>query len=221
MLSLSGTALSNGRTAAASTAAHGASFGSGGDGAQTLEEVLDKVKAKVAKDSVRVRDFFVDADKLRKGHVPASKFRTGVDGAGLKLSGRELCLLEEAFASAHQEGYVAYERFCLAVSPDSAKIGLEKNPGRAAEPYKPGASHPLKMLKHQLDDATNAMVDGILERLSVLARTRRVLLKPTFLDFDKIRQGQVSRNQFAAALDKLQLKVRPEECDRLVMRFEV
>ena len=187
----------------------------------SLEEVLNRLRSRVAKDSIRLRDFFVDADKLRKGFVPASKFRTGVDVAGLRLGEKSLSLLETVYASPLNEGHVDYMRFCSEIDPDSSKLDLEKTPSRQTVAYKPAPTHPLKVSKQALDDTKQAHVNVILERLTDITRTRRVLIKPTFLDFDKIRKGTVSRNQFAAALDKLQLRLRPDECQILVERFEV
>eukprot|EP01064_Diplonema_japonicum_P027528 TRINITY_DN3996_c0_g1_i1.p1 TRINITY_DN3996_c0_g1~~TRINITY_DN3996_c0_g1_i1.p1 ORF type:complete len:922 (+),score=250.59 TRINITY_DN3996_c0_g1_i1:75-2840(+) len=185
-----------------------------------IEELLEEIRSKVAKGSIRIKDFFVDADKLRKGSVPKSKFRTGLDVGGIRLDERKLCMLEERFVSASGEG-VDYVAFSAEVSPDTQDRDLEKNPNKSRTMYKPSSSHPLKsMLRRSADPSNEALVEAILHKLRTLTTTRRILLKPVFLDFDKIRKGHVSPYQFAAALDRLQLKLLPEECQKIIENYE-
>eukprot|EP01060_Flectonema_neradi_P011888 TRINITY_DN18845_c0_g1_i1.p1 TRINITY_DN18845_c0_g1~~TRINITY_DN18845_c0_g1_i1.p1 ORF type:complete len:925 (+),score=147.46 TRINITY_DN18845_c0_g1_i1:48-2822(+) len=185
----------------------------------TVETLLEEIRSKVVKDSIRVRDFFSYADKLRKGVIPKSKFRTGIDGSGMRLSEAKLQMLENEFMC-DQRGGVDYIRFSDEVTPNSQDRHLEKNPGVERVSYRPSSYHPLKSDKTPLSETENAVVDTLLERLKTLTRTRRILPKPTFLDFDKIRKGHVSANQFAAALDKLQLRLTPDECERIIRRYE-
>ncbi|KAJ9455063.1 hypothetical protein DIPPA_31272 [Diplonema papillatum] len=182
-----------------------------------LAELLEEIRMRVCKERIRIRDFFLDADRLRKGVVTASKFRTGLDIAGVKLNEYKLNMLEGAYGRGETVDYV---QFSLDVSPDAADRDLEKNPNKSANSYRPGRSHPLKSLKKQHDEASQAVAEDILARLRVLTATRRILLKPVFLDFDRTRRGCVSPSQFAAALDRLQMKLTPEECQALVRQFE-
>jgi hypothetical protein len=44
-------------------------------GEEDLSNLLYKIKAQVKKDRIRLGEFFLDHDLLRKGNVPIQKFR--------------------------------------------------------------------------------------------------------------------------------------------------
>jgi hypothetical protein len=45
------------------------------DGSKTHQDLMQKIKNQVKKDSIRLREFFQDHDILRKGYLPKMKFR--------------------------------------------------------------------------------------------------------------------------------------------------
>lgn len=55
------------------------------------------VALQITKNAVRLKEFFVDADRLRKGFVSRAKFRTGLDMAGVQLDEIAYRTLEAEF----------------------------------------------------------------------------------------------------------------------------
>jgi hypothetical protein len=56
-----------------------------------------QVKLVVYKNRIRLREFFVDYDKLRTGYVTEGQFMSGLTSAGLKLAAREMKALADKY----------------------------------------------------------------------------------------------------------------------------
>lgn len=51
-------------------------------GAVTFESAISRLKAHVYHTRLRLKDFLVDFDKLRKGEISPAQFKTGLSMAG-------------------------------------------------------------------------------------------------------------------------------------------
>eukprot|EP01065_Artemidia_motanka_P005211 TRINITY_DN12502_c1_g2_i1.p1 TRINITY_DN12502_c1_g2~~TRINITY_DN12502_c1_g2_i1.p1 ORF type:complete len:931 (+),score=363.39 TRINITY_DN12502_c1_g2_i1:69-2861(+) len=183
-----------------------------------VEGLLEQIRSTVVKSSVRMIDFFKDADKLRKCCVPSAKFRGGLSVAGIRLAERELQMLEAEFAGS-LDGSVDYPRFCDAVSPETADRGLEKSPTKTRTPYRPTRSNPLRVNRTGESETQKAFADAAMDKVRSIVAARRVLARPVFLDFDKTRRGRVSPTQFAAVLHKLSLRLPDDQTQAVIARY--
>ena len=76
-----------------------------------IEGDIEKyIKAEAYKHQLRVKDFFEDFDKLRKGTVSEDKFRTGLSNLKLHLDELQIQSLLSRYRS--PSGLVDYIRFC-------------------------------------------------------------------------------------------------------------
>eukprot|EP01012_Entosiphon_sulcatum_P068028 TRINITY_DN979_c0_g1_i1.p1 TRINITY_DN979_c0_g1~~TRINITY_DN979_c0_g1_i1.p1 ORF type:complete len:950 (-),score=242.08 TRINITY_DN979_c0_g1_i1:372-3221(-) len=208
-----------------SRSAHRATFeeeehAAAGGAAVDVGGLIEVLQSRVHKDRVRVREFFLDADRLRKGYVSNAKFRSGLDMAGFHLREEELAALEAQFNYPAAPESFNYVDFCNTLDSVFVTYGLEKSPTKAVTPYKPRARHPLKADTKPLDMPDALGAADVLRKVKTIIDTRRVNPKPYFQDFDKIRKERVTPTQFASVLDKLRLVLTPGEVQLLVKRFE-
>lgn len=66
-------------------------------GAENIDELMQKVKSIIKKDRIRLGEFFQDHDLLRKGNVPAQKFRGVLCAQKILLTNEEYDILEKVF----------------------------------------------------------------------------------------------------------------------------
>jgi hypothetical protein len=82
----------------------------------------------VKKDRIRILEFFQDHDILRKGYLPAQKFRGTCHGQGIRLTPPEFDRLEGHFALPSDPGLINYVNFCNELDAIFTNKALEKNP---------------------------------------------------------------------------------------------
>lgn len=93
-----------------------------------VEDVIDRLRSQVLTRGIRVGEFFADSDRLRRGTVTRSKFRSALDNAGLVLSEGEYLTLMDAMRpdAAGSADLVRYRS--LVRSLDGGAEEMEKNP---------------------------------------------------------------------------------------------
>jgi Ca2+-binding EF-hand superfamily protein len=88
------------------------SFVDTGSKLKCQDDVERKLAALIAKDGVRIKQFFIDFDKLRKGYCGEAAFRTCFGTLKITLTEAETQGLLKKYASAAGVGLVDYARFC-------------------------------------------------------------------------------------------------------------
>lgn len=66
-------------------------------GSDSLNDLLFKIKSQIKKERIRLGEFFLDHDLLRKGTIPAQKFRGVLYAQKIMLTDAEYELLEKYF----------------------------------------------------------------------------------------------------------------------------
>lgn len=72
-----------------------------------------QVKLVVYKNRIRLREFFVDYDKLRTGYVTEGQFMSGLTSAGLKLAAREMKALADKYKDPENPQQKVHYRYVL------------------------------------------------------------------------------------------------------------
>lgn len=75
----------------------------------------------VYKNRIRLREFFVDYDKLRTGYVTEGQFMSGLTSAGLKLSAREMKALADKYKDPENPQQKLHYRWGSGIAPGSEK----------------------------------------------------------------------------------------------------
>jgi Ca2+-binding EF-hand superfamily protein len=139
--------------------------------------LMKKVKELVKKDRIRMLEFFQDHDTLRKGYLPAQKFRGVLHGQRIALTPAEYTRLENAFALSNDAGLINYVTFCDELDAIFTDKTLEKNPTR-----RPAAFNAPSILdpKDIIDADEEEILMACLARLGTDVKNRRLLIKPHF-----------------------------------------
>lgn len=69
-----------------------------------------KLQALIAKDRIRIKEFFIDFDKLRKGYVGEAAFRTCLGTLNIRFTEQEVQQLIAKYRM--QNGLINYDSFC-------------------------------------------------------------------------------------------------------------
>ena len=178
------------------------------DGVQEHNDLMLKVKQIVKKDRIRLLEFFQDFDTLRKGYLPAQKFRSTLHAQRIQLTSGEYDKLEKHFALSNDNGLVNYVTFCEELDFIFTNKALEKNPTQRPDSFNaPSILDP----KDVLNGEEEQVLIACLERLGVEVKHRRLLIKPHFQDKDRSRSGFIAFSRFRSIFDTFRLQVSAEE----------
>lgn len=78
------------------------------DKLRTQNDIERKLQAMAAKDGIRIKEFFLDFDKLRKGWVGEAAFRTCIGTLNVKLDASEIDYLINKYRVPGQAGLIEY-----------------------------------------------------------------------------------------------------------------
>ncbi|XP_002741846.1 uncharacterized protein LOC100373451 [Saccoglossus kowalevskii] len=184
-----------------------------------LDAVLTKIKSQVMKKRIRILEFLRDYDKLRTGRMKKETFRRALDPANLGLKGSEVSILENAFESQRDPGYVEYLLFNDEIESIFTIKNLEKDPLVTPKQF----SVPIEIDQNVLTDVEEPVYNKTMEKLSEKVRMRRMQLFPLFEDYDRVHNGTVSRSQFRRVLTELELSsmVNEREFQILYKKYDV
>jgi len=158
----------------------------------------------VKKDRIRLLEFFQDFDTLRKGYLPAQKFRSTLHGQRIQLTPVEYEKLELHFALNTDRGLVDYVTFCDELDAIFTNKALEKNPTQRPDSFNaPSILDP----KDVLNDAEEQVLIDCLQRLGTDVKHRRLLIKPHFQDKDRSRSGFIAFTRFRSIFDNFRMQL--------------
>lgn len=151
-----------------------------------LYDVMQKIKNTVMQRRIRVEEFFLDHDPLRKGDVARSKFRSCLDElkyvfalltSSMDLTPGDYEVLEQGFRSERDPERVNYVSFVDEVNRIFTLKELEKQPEAKV------ANFTVTSLLDPDDVLTpdeEAKVDACLRRIGEIVRIRKLHVKPMF-----------------------------------------
>jgi Ca2+-binding EF-hand superfamily protein len=186
-----------------------------------LDRLMVEIRSQVSQHRIRLREFFVDHDKLRHGLVTPNKFRAGLSMAKIMLNELQLKLLEECFRVEvpDQPTLVNYVDFCDYVDLVFTEPRLEKSPTKKISKFHSKPRFTLNYHESGLGSDAESQLGLTYEKLVNLLNTRHLLLKPYFQDYDPLRKERVTVTQFSSVLDKLNVNLSPKEVQSLVDRY--
>lgn len=163
----------------------------------SVDQVLAKVRTVLRTRSVRVNEFFRDADQLRKGYCTSNKFGGCLDALGIHLTGAELDALIENYASSRAPSAVEYARFVADAENDDFAATASTEPDVA------GAV------------ASDPFLQGVVRKVKSATTTRNMSLRASLQDFDKLRKGRITATQFFSALSTLNIRFNALETSKI------
>ena len=156
------------------------------------------------KDRIRIREFFHDFDRLRKGFVGEAGFRSALGTLNLTLTENDVQALLAKYRLA--TGLVNYSSFCKNI--DSV-FEASTDPNSVLKSGIGGAP----MYSEQEQVAMTQLVQDIKN----IVRAHRILLKPSFQDFDPANTQHITLQQFSRVLKQMNL-MPPEHVFELLCK---
>lgn len=186
-------------------------------GAETIDDLMQKVKSLIKKDRIRLGEFFQDHDILRKGTVPAQKFRGVLCAQKILLTNEEYDILERIFQVQGDPTKVNYVQFNEEIERIFTEKDLEKDPLKKISEFKaPSILDPKDILNIEEEK----ILDACLQRIGLEVKLKRLLIKPFFQDKDKSKSGFIANTRFRSIFDTMKLKVTEQEFDIINKRFQ-
>jgi len=149
------------------------------------DAVLEKIIIFVAPRRTRVREFFLDFDKLRSNQVSKTQFARALNIVGIRLSHTEVDVIAQRFAEPGQtipDFKVNYDRFCKIVEG----LTEDRRPGVDHEPQAFPRSDFIARVS-QTDWSHNSL--SPVKKLQSKVVEKRLRLYNHFQDFDALRKG--------------------------------
>ncbi|KAL3665644.1 hypothetical protein V7S43_009080 [Phytophthora oleae] len=190
------------------------------DAIQELEAELAKL---VLRDRIRTKNFFTDFDQLRTGKCTEAQFRRCVKLCFPIVTDSDLALLVQKYGTVKSldTTKVDYIRFCNYVE---GKINLEDNNfDDILATITKATNHSTadkcsRAMRGSLTDTDAAVHQGMMQRLHTYCSTRRVLLKPTFQDFDKGKREHITVDQFFRVMAMFKLTLNSDSERRALLQ---
>ena len=179
-------------------------------------DVEDRLKAAIVMKRVRIRDFFKDFDKLRKGRVTRPQFKSILSQLNFTLTNDEFKALAKKYETDDPERFFRYTAFCDNMDQAFTIQGIDKAPTTRVPAVT--ANDTLLARRKYLNEAHNhPEIEEILEEYRTAVKNKRIHLKPSFQDYDITKNGHVTKAQFLRVLDLLRVAA-PQAVTQLILR---
>jgi len=181
--------------------------------------LLLHIKTKCKRERIRVIDFMQDFDHLRHGMITKNEFYRALKVIFIDLTEAELNALERLFINEKDPRYVNYVAFSDTIESAFTKKGLEKNPLALPEVFSIIADGVNINAVITLDSQEESIYFKSMDRMAEKIKQKRIEYLPYFEDFDFVREGTITKNQFRSVLNTVCLDVGEYEIDILSRKF--
>lgn len=202
------------------------------DTSSLLSSLIHRIRSRLFRDRIRLREFMSMHDRLKSRRIPKSKFRTACAMAKLNLTDEDLSLLEEEFEAGRDGQPGGCHEFLYADMCDAVECvlserdgQLEADPTQQPKKFVPCGMrwdhHNGRMELRALDDSESAMLYTTCKRILDVCRRRRIEIESYLRERDTRRRGTIEKSEFRAVLNLLELRVSQEELAVVFKRFAV
>ena len=161
---------------------------------------------------IRIEQFFIDFDRLRKGSVTKDRFRRILSLSGIELEDYQFNLLHQKYQLDNGQN-MDWFSFCRNIDVVNTVRGIEKNPVFDVHQVVSDTTIPARRYYLNINESERNKLLYILNLIKKEIQTRRVLLKPHFKDFDITNNGYVTRSQFLRVLSQFDIYPKDEYLD--------
>lgn len=164
---------------------------------------------------IRIDQFFLDFDKLRKGTVTKDQFRRVLALSGVNVEDYQYDLLVQKYALDNSSN-MDWFSFCKTIDRVFTTRGIEKDPLFEVPQIVSDTTIPARRHFLRLNEDHRDKLMYILNLVNKEIQTRRVLIKPHFQDFDRTHNGYITRSQFLRVLSTFDIYPKDEYLDILL-----
>ena len=167
------------------------------------DDIEDRLRAAVVMKRVRVEEFFLDFDKLRRGKVTKPQFEQILSMLNFTLTAGEFDTLAHKYKTDDPEFMINYKDFAASINKAFTTYGIQKDPQASVAPVTTDATVQARRKYLDFNAEERAMLSGILDEYREAVRIKRIHLKPMFMDFDITKNQHVTKHQFLRTLGNL------------------
>lgn len=187
-----------------------------------INDILRRIQAEVTLKRIRIREFFLDFDGLRKNIVTGEQFRRVLASLNLQLSNndyKEIVAAYRVYPQGSREERVKWMDFCEDVDLVYTKKGLEKAPLERVPQIGKTVFEPVKHIAVKFTPEEEEAVQELLRNYQTAITSKRAHLKPLFEDFDITKIGYVTKNQFTRILKQFDFVPSDDRLYNLLLKL--
>jgi Ca2+-binding EF-hand superfamily protein len=167
------------------------------DDSEVVADIIHRCQVYVMPRRIRVREFFLNFDPLNSGRCTKVQFGRGLNTIGLKFTDAEIEAASEHFTEIgpkiQKPQVVSYKRFCEAVDE---VFGSDMALGSTHDGREDRLQSMFKMsmtsfMPNMVEDEEN--MSHIMHRLATLCKSRGIVFKYIYTDFDRSLSPSPSR----------------------------
>ena len=207
------------------------------DEQDTLIQILNAIRTEIKNKRILIKPQFQDFDRTKSCHITAEQFRRVLKNTNLLPPSEELfqVLVRKYFDSGNIRE-INYFEFCQDIDrpEDLFKPYVAKNPvsditiapGQLRDAgctYFGDSTLNLDIISNRFQQKrieTYNNPNDVETRLQAMVFMKRVRIEEFFHDFDKLRKGKVTKNQFQSILSMLNFRLNQEELNSLSDRYK-
>jgi len=156
------------------------------------EDIENRLQHAIVMRRVRVEEFFLDFDKLRKGHVTKTQFESILSMLNFNLTAVEYDSLYGKYKT--PDGKFNYVAFCASINSAFTSYGIQKDPTKKVAAVT--VDNTVHARRKYLDMAPEeiAVIESILKEYKKCVEIKRIHLAPMFQDFDITKNQHVTKH---------------------------
>lgn len=139
----------------------------------------ERIRAMVVMKRIRIEEFFLDFDKLRKGRVTKSQFKSILSQLSLNLTDNEFEGLALKYQTNDPEKFVNYKAFVASINKAFTITGIDKNPETRVAPIVKDQTL-LARRKYLGGRESDDEIQALLDEYRTAVTNKRIHLKPCF-----------------------------------------
>ena len=183
-------------------------------------EILKRLQAFVYKRQVRIMDFFLSFDNLRKGKVTQQKFNSVIGQTQMPLNPEQIETVALRFTPPGEPDMFDYRSFCKEVNAIFGPTELQKVPVAPKDERSITAMPDPSATLQSLSSVDDSKVKAIISRMHTDVVTKRMRIEEQFEDYDRApRKNYITKQQFKQCIARLGLSKDPKEFDILCKKY--
>jgi Ca2+-binding EF-hand superfamily protein len=183
--------------------------------------ILSRLIRIVSERKIRLKMFFDDCDKMRKGVIKRPKFKTCMFMCiPNEFTEAELDTLADSYAIPNSsDDFIDYRSMCSYIDLAFTSKNLERSPLKTCDSKPWRIAHAAPGQLAELNIAEEEEFDAGIRELRHIVQQSRMSLMDVFRDFDRTCRGAVTRDQFERVLSIRNIRPGQRMVELLVKKF--
>lgn len=182
-----------------------------------MKDILEAYRQQILVKRLNLKPLFQDFDITRCGHITKTQFVRVLNQLNIQSTEHVMGLLVKKYMDKGNANEVNYFEFCNDVDRPEDMFGVGRDFNHSYE-YFP-KSQPTTIARKEIVSHNPDDIEDILARIRAECKERRIRLSEFMRDFDRLRSGDITVDQFRIALNMGSLHFSQKEFDLLINTF--